>query len=164
MTGSGGYKGSSGTVLVSCFQDPEKMKSLNDMYMALIIRMNEFQDHKTRQIDENRKIFKRNVNHEERIEKLEDYMEMEDRITAIDFMLRIKTLEDFIAQNYQNDLLLIFRKLEKLEIALEGLTNPEKKKHVCPACNGEGYWHDSHDGIAYGAQCKPCNGVGVIWG
>ncbi len=52
---------------------------------------------------------------EGRLDKLEGYMKMEDRVTATDFLLRIKTIEDFIGQNYAQDMKDIFSRVDECE-------------------------------------------------
>lgn len=83
----------------------------------------------------------------ERVEKLEGYMEMEDRVTASDVLCRLNELERF-----QDVTRLQYKEVKK------------KRLYKCPACDAKGYIHGVENNIVYGHQCKSCDSKGIVWG
>jgi len=81
-----------------------------------------------------------------KVNEIEDYVKMEDRVTVSDVLIR----------------------LTKLEYAFDELKN--KKPYKCPACDGKGY-HHIYNGMLLPTipaqfpkeNCKACNGKGIVW-
>jgi hypothetical protein len=82
----------------------------------------------------------------ERITKLENYMEMEDRITVSDVLNRIQVIE------YETDKL--GKKVKNLENPSS--ENPHKKAEICNICLGFG-------GRGIHKPCPHCQSSGIIW-
>lgn len=129
-----------------------------------------------------------------RLENLEGYMEMEDRVTACDVLFRLTELEKF--KDEQSQLEIRFHKIQEsidcLFTCIKGLEGREgirslqqscnhKTPHKCLACNGEGKKPiPPSENIMYtvmGGQsltvdalgnhflgCVTCKGEGIVWG
>lgn len=82
--------------------------------------------------------------HKDHIMKLEDYMEMEGRVTGSDILLRLTAIET---------------QLDTVR-ALGSRAYHPKVPHKCPVCLGEGKTVSLTNMKLY--DCKPCDGVGVI--
>jgi DnaJ-class molecular chaperone len=144
--------------------------AINNMVMHL-------NRHKNLQIDVDRKIFKR-------LDKLEDYMKMEDRITASDVLLRLNEVQTWImkhekeGQEYGNELeernKKITNQLSQMNISLNYILSDlevgyrNKKPHKCPVCDGAGMTNClTNSFIKYDEKnviCKSCEGKGIVWG
>ena len=152
-----------------------QMKSLTDLCNYMNMRIYNLSEHKTRQVDEDRKITRRVdecvtvavvytlrqtietwqqgceilINKiYERLEKLESYMEMEDRITASSVLLRLNELENHKLKN---------------------------KPHKCPVCDGN-RTIQTYSNVVEASEtrfidnlgrhfinCKSCDGRGIVW-
>lgn len=102
---------------------------------------------------------------EERLENLEDYMQMEDRVTASDVLCRLIRLEQekIIYKSTTIDALLERIKAfeENYQMLSEKLNNLQlyhKKPWKCLICDGSGYRLTPYD------VCKTCENTGIIWG
>ena len=175
--------------------------------------------------------------HDDRINSLEDYMEMEDRMTASDVILRIekiedfhaafkdslkrdiegqkhlweniidrvnkleqsrnansrsnedlfgrlKIIEDFIGQNYKNDIEQLSQRIshaqemifqndvtlgkhdECLQRIMEDDMKSGKIPHKCPVCDGDAVkgWYEDNGLTRKIKTCASCEGTGIIWG
>lgn len=87
--------------------------------------------------------------------------------------LRVKTLEDFVAQNYKVDIASLNARLKEAErfqdITHEQykLTIKRKHPHKCPVCDGKGDWRFKHYSPSDGftdLTCLSCEGKGIVWG
>lgn len=117
----------------------------------------------------------------EHIEKLYDMVNMEDRITASDFLYRLTRLEDryegFTKTQHPR---LLKERLDKLDKITEELeqkmnvlllghhnlknllgslaeTRESRRPYKCPACNGRSFCEE-------GMECNACEGSCIIWG
>lgn len=174
-------------------------KSLMEMYMSLQVQVESLREHKLRQIDENRKISRR-VNEleklnqqcfdansikkiDERFEKIESYIEMEDRVTASSVLYlldelkrKLSKLENLIdveksekiildGANLHLTILKFEKRMQELEKKLIDC-DTSKKPYKCPICEGKGL-HESIIPTKSGLldlTCTSCVGKGIIWG
>lgn len=109
------------------------------------------------------------------IEKINDMINMEDRITASDVLCRLTKLESIIQQCFDaNPIAKIYERfnaLEKsiLEIRIQFIDQigDGKKPHKCPVCEGEGVNKNKlvlvMDGVKK-PSCNSCDGTGMVWG
>lgn len=124
----------------------------------------------------------------ERLTKLETYMNMEDRATASDVLLRLNELEkkremvidlESFAFAFNDTCDKIYKRIEDLEngaikrIGILGNALADvstKKPHACPVCHGQtGYDLQSLEEVMANEgktfkYCKACDGEGVLWG
>lgn len=113
----------------------------------------------------------------ERIEKLEAYIEklhglinMEDRITASDVLLRLTKLEELNEKCFKaNPIAQIEERFKMIEAEFPKIKDAFrfvkfKKPHKCPLCEGEGYKRWSSENMAGGGRCSTCEGIGIVWG
>jgi hypothetical protein len=89
----------------------------------------------------------------EKIEKLEDYMSIEDRISASDVLIRIYELEKHVKN--------------MTECYIRNLLNPGKP-HRCPVCDGNCMRPNPLSGsinaqIPVNLDCIVCEGKGIVW-
>lgn len=127
-----------------------------------------------------------------RLDKLENNMKIDTYVGADQFLNRIKTIEDFISQNYEvdmgsirerilevqgvcihnngvlcEDIYSFEKRLDKLERHFSGdyqLIASTKRPHKCPICDGKGYWSRSENNMACGGRCDTCEAKGIVWG
>ena len=106
---------------------------------------------------------------------------LEDRIDACEqnypsLWKRIKTIEDFIGQNYKNDIDVIkttladnIRHVNERINEMRGLALHPTKPHKCPVCNSLGFISTSYIGNGANSEisrnvCHGCEGKGMVWG
>jgi septal ring factor EnvC (AmiA/AmiB activator) len=93
---------------------------------------------------------------EERLEKLEGYMEMEDRVTASDILLKLARMEDKV----------------QILIADNIKSTQRYVPYKCPVCDGKSHTHRIDDEVKASknfefyreyASCHACEGKGIVW-
>ena len=125
----------------------------------------------------------------DKIEKLENDMQMKNRAIPTDIMNRLISIENFIGQNYERDKMVIeakinskykilsecmikldkkFDDLEQLYLKITERPSPyTNKPHKCPVCDGQGCMNvyvNKESGLMALHKCNPCEGKGIIWG
>lgn len=159
-------------ICVYCLNERTKkleleIKSLTEMYKHLSISIAGYQDHKNRQIDENRKISRR-VDEileicirqlTDRIEKLESpdndepnhVLKMHERI---DFILnKLKSVEKSIS-NWEEEFYFLQNKIR----------SPDSNPHKCPVCDGKGSFKKEVEPRVISFEvCISCMGKGIVW-
>lgn len=138
-------------------------------------RLERLEEHKNRQIDENRKISRR-------VDELEEYLReikllysnpLQQQVWQESISTRLSELEEWTRKDED----IIYERLEKLEglldftknllntkIHLDEKLGTHKKPYCCPVCADKGYWNSIENSIACGGQCKACEGKGIVWG
>jgi len=108
-------------------------------------------------------------------------------------LIRIKTIEDFIGQNYNanlgnirerilevqgvcihnngvlcEDITAFEKRLGEAEECIKRITEDDmkagRKPYKCPVCDSEGYVKGISNNIAWGHRCYTCEGKGIVWG
>lgn len=107
----------------------------------------------------------------ERIEKLEGYMKIEDRVTASDVLLRLSAIEsrqDKLNQDFEHKLDIDFKKWQEyfsLYGKLVFTPIPKGTPHKCPVCEGKRKeLNIMPSGGYFESECKTCEGKGMVWG
>lgn len=88
-----------------------------------------------------------------RIEKLENYMTMEDRVTASDVLLRLTKIETLVQD------------IISAPNVVWGKYN--KTPHKCPICDGRGDYRRFNPEPSNGyidCICTACDKTGIVWG
>jgi len=124
----------------------------------------------------------------DRVDNVENYMRIDDRITASDVLGRLKVLEDLLEK--MNEQINSFEeavnddnayadgqvqeRLSKIERCLGPLLangniisvekkSPSKVPHKCPVCEDGIRLHPGSGGLGL-SYCKTCEGKGIVWG
>ena len=85
---------------------------------------------------------------QKKTDELEQYMEMEDRVTASDILIRLNQLEE-------------------MTLTEDEMKNFVKKPYKCPVCNGvlkNHYYSSTDPNNTLLLDCKSCDGKGIVWG
>jgi hypothetical protein len=110
-----------------------------------------------------------------RLEHIENYISIEDRISAIDVLGRLDKLEKCYIelQEYHTRQIdenrKISRRVDELEELLKRITEDDIKAEItpykCPVCEGKGFVFlifsitDTRQ-----EECRSCEGKGILWG
>jgi len=102
-----------------------------------------------------------------RLENLEGYMRMEDRVTASDILLRLSHLEsqfDEICKNYDANRVIVQRQPYKCPICEgAGYSKPEIRATM-QSMTIDGVQCKKGDSVYFKATCRTCEGKGIVWG
>ncbi len=124
----------------------KQINSLTDMYKSVSIQCAANHEHKIKQIDENRKSFRR-------IEKIEgdlNYVPSFDYLNST-LIPRLEKLEKNI-DNWE----------EEFYFLKDKIRSPETKPHKCPVCDRGIYLQPGSGGLGL-SYCKSCDGKGIVW-
>jgi len=85
---------------------------------------------------------------ENKIEKVEGYMQIEDRVTASHVLLRVDKLEE----------------MQSAMLTMPNVvwTKYHKTPYKCPVCEGTRLCYSKDSDLSW--QCESCEGKGIVWG
>lgn len=102
-----------------------------------------------------------------RLDRIEGYLEIEDRVTASDVLCRLTKLEEAYTASFETAKEIIFQGAQthasilKCEAKYKELEKMNRKPHKCPVC--EGHCGTIINGVI-DEDCRSCEGKGIVWG